>query len=189
MRKSLFSAAVFPFLFAAAFSGVPAAFAAFDAAPTFLSQEDAEQSRKRAAKEDWSEVFADGLFKADGEEVPVSALRKKKYVGVYVSASWCGPCRAFTPELVELYKEYERDLEIVLIGADRSQDEVFKYARDHGMPWLVAKQGAAANGYMTRHGVRGIPDFRLFDKNGKLLEADGRNLKVVRAILDGKKRR
>ena len=86
MRKSLPSAAVFPFLFAAAFSGVPAAFAAFDAAPTLLSQEDAEQSRKRAAKEDWSEVFADGLFKADGEEVPVSALRKKKYVGVYVSA-------------------------------------------------------------------------------------------------------
>lgn len=189
MRKSFFSAAVFPFLFAAAFSGVPAAFAAFDAAPTLLSQEDAEQSRKRAAKEDWSEVFADGLFKADGEEVPVSALRKKKYVGVYVSASWCGPCRAFTPELVELYKEYERELEIVLIGADRSQDEVFKYARDHGMPWLVAKQGSAASGYMTRHGVRGIPDFRLFDKNGKLLEADGRNLKAVRAILDGKKRR
>ncbi len=36
------------------------------------------------------------------------AFEKKKLIGLYFSAHWCGPCRKFTPQLVELLQPRRR---------------------------------------------------------------------------------
>ena len=41
----------------------------------------------------------------EGGEVTLETLQSKDVVGLYFSAHWCGPCRAFTPKLVQLYNE------------------------------------------------------------------------------------
>lgn len=141
-------------------------------------------------KENWRELFADGLFRADGSQVKVSeAFKGKKYVGIYASASWCGPCRHFTPRLVEFYKEFGDQLEVVLVGCDDSQELVFKYMRDHEMPWLTVKRDSPAiGGYKGRNGIRGIPNFRFYDaKTGKLLVANQIDLRVIRRVITGEK--
>ena len=44
-------------------------------------------------------VFRDGVIsRADDSE-----LENKKLIALYFSAHWCGPCRKFTPQLVEFY--------------------------------------------------------------------------------------
>lgn len=65
----------------------------------------AETVSASAAKADWNQIFADGLLDADGNAVSLAELKKKKFIGVYCSASWCGPCRQFTPQLVDFYKK------------------------------------------------------------------------------------
>ena len=42
------------------------------------------------------------LEKADGTKVKTTdALEGRKNVLIYFTASWCGPCRRFTPDLVK----------------------------------------------------------------------------------------
>ncbi len=172
----------FALFICAACAFFPAAVPALEAAPVRVAKK-----APAATKENWQELFADGLFSADGKPVPLSALTSKKFIGVYSSASWCGPCKAFTPELIAFYKKNKGKIEIVLLGADRDQEAVFKYMKDHGMTWLAAKRGSGViQRFSIRHDIKGIPDFRVFKKNGELLVADGRNLAAVRAAIGGK---
>ena len=75
--------------------------------PVFaLAAPDAPAPQKeKQAPENWKKLFGRDLFDADGKKVAVSKAIKKKYVAIYSSASWCGPCRAFTPKLIEFYKK------------------------------------------------------------------------------------
>ena len=48
-------------------------------------------------------------------------LQGKKIVMLYFSASWCPPCKQFTPMLATFYQSMKghRSLEIIFISADR----------------------------------------------------------------------
>jgi nucleoredoxin len=66
------------------------------------------------------------------------ALDKKKLIGLYFSARWCGPCRKFTPELVEYYNRVtpaHPEFEIIFVSSDRSAPAMEAYMRDMQMPW------------------------------------------------------
>ena len=44
-----------------------------------------------------------------------------KVLGLYFSASWCGPCRSFTPKLSAKYRELTeagKNFEIIFVSAD-----------------------------------------------------------------------
>jgi thiol-disulfide isomerase/thioredoxin len=57
----------------------------------------------------------------DGRVAKLSDLRGK-YVLLQFWGSWCGPCRAENPHLVELYKKYhEKGFEIFSIGIEQNQ--------------------------------------------------------------------
>ncbi len=81
--------------------------------------------------------------KAKGDAV-VKAMRKVKWFNgkpskkaeyyIYLqSASWCGPCRAEMPDIVDEYKEMKKDgrVELVLLGGDRSLGAAKAYLKNY----------------------------------------------------------
>ncbi|CAF4151797.1 unnamed protein product [Rotaria sp. Silwood2] len=59
-----------------------------------------------------------------------------KSVGFYFSAHWCGPCRDFTPKLVEIYKEAQANslsFRIVFVSSDFNDQSFNEYRSE--MPW------------------------------------------------------
>ncbi len=113
------------------------------------------------------------LVRLEGAEfVPVQSLdRPKKYYVFYYTASWCPPCRAFTPTLDEWYeKNKNENFELVLITCDRAEPAMLGYAKDKKMPWpqvAIAKVGQFRASH--QHGVSGIPALIVCDLEGKNL--------------------
>ena len=98
-------------------------------------------------------------------------------VGLYFSAHWCGPCRAFTPELKKLHAELRaagKKFEVVFLSSDRDQEAFDGYFGE--MPWLALPYAArAAKEDLSKlFEVRGIPTLVLLKGDGTLITRDGR---------------
>ncbi|XP_002738144.1 nucleoredoxin-like protein 2 [Saccoglossus kowalevskii] len=77
------------------------------------------------------------------------ALRNK-VVGLYFSASWCPPCKMFTPILADVYselKEKNAPFEIVFISSDRSPQDMKQYMVEEHGDWLCVPFGDALVGW------------------------------------------
>lgn len=95
----------------------------------------------------------------------------KKYFIFYYTASWCGPCQAFSPQLVEFYnKNKNENFELVLITADRDENAMEAYAVKKHMPWPQLKMKAVPKfEAVAQHGVSGIPTVVVCDLEGKII--------------------
>lgn len=110
---------------------------------------------------------AGGRMQPHGEE----DFAGVKYIALYYSASWCGPCRAFTPRLVRAYQELKAahpEFEVVFVSADRSAGAMAEYMRDDGMPWPAVKYDLRDHKIMSYSGP-GIPCLVLVDAQGQVL--------------------
>lgn len=123
-----------------------------------------------AATEDspWQKMFPAGLIragqKADAASQQNVALLDGKFVGVYRSAIWCGPCRKFTPQLVKFYAKNKKDIEIVFWSADQSEDAMREYVKTDKMKWLAVPYGKNPAIALTSGG---IPCLIVFSPDGK----------------------
>jgi thiol-disulfide isomerase/thioredoxin len=89
------------------------------------------------------ELFGPTLYSWKNEkeaiELPTHELLKdKKVIGIYFSASWCGPCRQFTPILIEFYQRMKskgKKFEIIFISRDQNAEQFGEYYSK--MPWLA----------------------------------------------------
>ncbi|PNH09357.1 Nucleoredoxin [Tetrabaena socialis] len=118
------------------------------------------------------------LAKRQGEivEVPVSEL-DGKYVGVYFSAHWCPPCRAFTPILRKTYlmlTALGKPFEMIFVSSDQSSSEFEGYYKD--MPWMAVPFGETGfrMGLSRRFGVMGIPTLVILSPEGHILNTNAR---------------
>ena len=113
----------------------------------------------------------------DGSEISKESLEGKT-IGLYFSAHWCPPCRAFTPILAQLYekvKEKNHSFEVIFISSDRSEGEFNEYFQT--MPWLALPYSSPARTKLSQLlGIRGIPSLNLFNEKGVLFSKEGRNL-------------
>jgi peroxiredoxin len=106
-----------------------------------------------------------------GKNIKLSSLRGK-YVLIDFWAAWCGPCRRESPNMVELYKEYnKKGFEIYSVSLDNNQKDWEGAIKKDGLgKWthvsdLKYWNSAAAQDY----GVDAIPFTVLLDKEGKIL--------------------
>lgn len=120
------------------------------------------------------------LVDAAGGSTPVAALKELDYVMLYYSASWCGPCRGFTPKLVEWYKQRKAagggpSFDIVFVSSDQDAPAFQKYLAE--MPWkaLPFAERELKEALSRAHGVRGIPTLVLVRKDGTVATADARS--------------
>jgi nucleoredoxin len=101
-----------------------------------------------------------------------TALAGVKYYAFYYSASWCGPCRRFTPQFAKIYRQMKQqhpEFEVVFVSADRSAQDMAGYMKDDGMPWLALKYDLVGSSGLQRYSGPGIPSLVLMDANGKVL--------------------
>lgn len=121
------------------------------------------------------EMLGDKFMKSDGTEVGQEAL-DGKVLAVYFSASWCAPCKQFTPILKSVYNKLQeagKPFEIVFVSSDKSEEEFSGYMGD--MPWLsVPYSGKTRATAAQLLGVSALPTLLIFDENQQLITANGR---------------
>jgi len=114
-----------------------------------------------------------------GEEVDTAtAFEGKKAVALYFSAHWCPPCRGFTPQLAEWYRNSlsDKGLEIVFVSSDRDDESFNDYYKD--MPWLALpfSDRERKASLSKKYKVQGIPTVIILNcEDGSLISSDGRS--------------
>lgn len=95
----------------------------------------------------------------DGQPISCEALRKFDSFALYFSAHWCGPCKAFTPQLSALYKKLKAkntNMEFIFVSSDRTKDEFESYYSE--MPWAAVGFDSPAKQELSDVcDVQGIP--------------------------------
>jgi thiol-disulfide isomerase/thioredoxin len=106
-----------------------------------------------------------------GTEIKLSAL-KGQYVLVDFWASWCGPCRQESPNLVRLYNNYKSDgFTIFSVSLDDKADKWKEAIQKDGLIW--PNHGSDLQGWKTPltqlYGFNSIPHTVLLNKEGKII--------------------
>jgi cytochrome c biogenesis protein CcmG/thiol:disulfide interchange protein DsbE len=84
-------------------------------------------------------------------------------------ATWCGPCRAEIPDLVELQKKYNGQLQIVsLIVDDDDQDALKKFVTESGINYPVAI--APDEIRLQYGGIAALPTSFVIDAEGRVVQ-------------------
>ncbi|CAN0123638.1 unnamed protein product, partial [Laminaria digitata] len=92
----------------------------------------------------------------------------------YFSASWCGPCRKYTPQLAALYakaKAQHLAFEVVFVSLDSDEDSMSRYHA--GMPWpAVPFDEPFREDFASSRGVNSIPRLIVTGRRGQDLSSN-----------------
>ena len=122
-----------------------------------------------------------------GTNMDGSAFDRKQLDGKVVLvdfwATWCGPCIAEMPNVLEQYAKYhDKGFEVVGVSLDTDRAALEAFIADQKIPWIVLhEQGlAAAKGHplAMRYGITGIPTVILIGRDGKVVSMDVRGEKL-----------
>jgi thiol-disulfide isomerase/thioredoxin len=111
----------------------------------------------------------------DGREFDIADYRGK-VVLIDFWATWCGPCVAGMPEIIELYKtHHEQGFEIVGISFDSDKEALEKFVSENDMPWVQFFDGKSwDNEYGRQYGINAIPTMWLVGRDGKVVDFSAR---------------
>ena len=120
--------------------------------------------------------FLPSEFESSNGKVSKEDLLKNEIIGVYFSAHWCGPCRAFTPKLAQFYKNInseKKQMEIIFNSSDQDIKSFTDYFST--MPWIATPfESEAKNQIDEACGINSIPQLIIFDNKGHILDDNGR---------------
>ena len=108
----------------------------------------------------------------DGSKASLSDyVGKGKYVLVDFWASWCGPCIAEIPVLLEVYNKYKGDkFEVLGVAVWDKREESLKSIEKQNIPWsqIIDAGDIPTNLY----GINSIPQIILFAPDGTIVARD-----------------
>jgi thiol-disulfide isomerase/thioredoxin len=104
------------------------------------------------------------------EGKPLSlAEYKNKVILLNFWATWCGPCRAEIPDLVELQNKYKDQLQVIgLVVDDEDQAAIKKFVAEFGIHYPVA---LATDALRLRYGgIPALPTSFVLDAEGRIVQ-------------------
>ena len=122
----------------------------------------------------------------DGETIKLSDYRGK-VVLIDFWATWCGPCIAVLPSLIDAYAEYHEDgFEIIGISLDDDGDALARFVEGReGMAWPNIFEGDAWGSPIgDEYGVEAIPFTLLLDGEGVIRYRDLHGARLKEAIAE-----
>jgi len=130
-------------------------------------------SPKRALPRPQSKLIEDSPFPPleftdlDGKTHNIKDYRGKVVI-IDFWATWCGPCRAATPYLLEVYEKFkDKGLVIFGISLDTSRKELTDYLEEHKIPWPQYFDGLGwQNKIWQQIGGNAIPLIIVIDQQG-----------------------
>lgn len=128
-------------------------------------------SRAEDAPRDLSDVLDGRLVQLQAGRLAPAAAPRARYVAFYFGASWCGPCRAFVPELRQRYAALKRGstpVEIVFVSDDADCRRMADYVVASRMPWpVVACHERARLDWLRRSRGEALPGLLVYDAQGR----------------------
>jgi thiol-disulfide isomerase/thioredoxin len=116
----------------------------------------------------------------DGSPFKLSDL-KGKYVLIDFWGSWCGPCRAASPQLKSLYNRFQNQdftdasgFEILSVGIEQSKANWENAIRSDQLNWPyhLMEQGYFDSPQVKAYNVKQIPTKFLVNPNGIIMSVD-----------------
>lgn len=150
----------------------------------FDAQNTAAESSAQSEPSVFFEHFDGNLLTLKGRSLKklTTFEEPQKYYLFYYTASWCGPCQKFTPELVKFYDRQKRkhgdSFEVIVVTSDRSEEDMETYAKSKDMtfPHLALRDVKDFKEEFDHPGS-GIPNIVMTDLQGEILKTsyeDGR---------------
>jgi cytochrome c biogenesis protein CcmG/thiol:disulfide interchange protein DsbE len=104
----------------------------------------------------------------DGKPITLAGS-KGKVILLNFWATWCGPCRAEIPDLVELQNKYKDRLQILgLVVDDDDPDAIKEFAEKFGINYPVA---IAGNDIRFQYGgIAALPTSFVLDSEGRIVQ-------------------
>lgn len=142
----------------------------------YLSRIGAEVERKNLS----AEVSIGNIFKdfrqtdVDGNEIKVSdLLRPGRFLFIDFWASWCGPCRAENPYILESYEKYhDMGFDVLAVSLDESRDAWLEAIEEDDVPWIHVSDLKGFDSEAARlYGINGIPSNYLLNEKGEIIAA------------------
>ncbi len=119
-----------------------------------------------------------------GKKFKLSEL-KGDYVLLSFWGSWCGPCRAKSPALVDFHQKYKDEVKVVSIALEKEYLAGVEAAKKDGFSWehqiVEESRFVMMSGTAQDYGVSEIPTMFLISPKGVLLGK--KRLKEVEAII------
>ena len=98
-------------------------------------------------------------------------------------ATWCGPCVAEIPNVLQQYEKYhDKGFEVIGISLDQDREALEKFVAEQKVPWPILFEKPEGDGWQhplsTFYGISGIPTVILIGRDGNVITLNARGEKL-----------
>jgi peroxiredoxin len=99
---------------------------------------------------------------------------ENKIVLVEFWATWCGPCVAELPNIIQAYnKHHSNGFEVIGISLDQDEQKLKSFLKAKELPWVQYFDGKGwQNKLAAKYGIDSVPATFLLDRQGKIIAQD-----------------